>query len=238
MATPTETSKETPQQHNSGRLSQLSKENQDIKRVGKSYSRFVKSMRLLLPLIAVGLIVVVATWSENDNRVVPVERAEVIVDTKVGENELLNPKFETTDSQQQPVFVSANRATQNQENPNLVRLEQINADFKMNDGSAISVHALNGTYEQKVEKLYLKDNVKIRHESGYQLNAEELRINMKSREAWSDKNVSINGPAGVINATGLEGNVAEGRLIFKGPATLKFNKGQVTSINTKQGLEE
>jgi lipopolysaccharide export system protein LptC len=47
---------------------------------------------------------------------------------------------------------------------------------------------------------------------------------MKTREAWSDKAVHIRGAEGKIDALGLEGNVDDGILIFKGPVTLKLNQ--------------
>lgn len=203
--------------------------------VGKGYTRFVKSMRYLLPLFAIGLMIVVITWPEMDDKMVIVPKENLVLQSRqeMGENELLNPHFETTDAQQQPVNVTAARALQNQENPNLVKLEQPNADLKMKDGSALNIKANYGTYEQEVEKLFLQENVKIKHESGYELQAEELRVDMKTREAFSDKNVVVEGPEARVEATGLDGNVENGILIFKGPAKLTLE-----AKNTKEEQAE
>jgi len=209
------------------RLNELNVSDRKIT-VSKGYTRFVKSMRYLLPLFVLGLMIVVITWPEMEDKVVIVPKEDLIPQSSkdIGENELLNPKFETTDAQQNPVNVTAVRALQNQENPNLVKLEQPNADLKMKDGSAINIQANQGTYEQGVEKLFLQEDVRIKHESGYELQAEELRVDMKTREAFSDKNVRIEGPEATVEATGLDGNVEAGVLIFKGPAklTLQPNK--------------
>lgn len=207
--------------------------------ISKGYTRFVKSMRLILPLAALVLTAIVVTWPDIEDEIVIPSKDEIIPSsgTAIGENELINPRFETTDAQQQPVNVTAIRALQNQENPNLVKLDKPNADLKMKDGSAVQIEADKGTYEQEVEKLFLQDNVKIRHESGYELQAEELRVNMKTREAFSDKNVHVQGPDAEIDATGLNGNVEEGILIFKGPAKLTLTSGQKTETiekNTKE----
>lgn len=193
--------------------------------IGKGYSRFVKSMRYLLPLIALALTVIVATWPEMDDKIVVIAKEELITTSQsdIGENELLNPRFETTDAQNQPVNITAVRALQNQENPNLVRLETPEADLQMSNGDRLNINANEGTYEQESEKLFLQNNVKILHESGYELQAEELRVDMKTQEAFSDKDVRIDGPDAVIEATGLDGNMDEGVLIFKGPATLTLH---------------
>jgi lipopolysaccharide export system protein LptC len=194
--------------------------------VNRGYTRFVKSMRFVLPILAVILTVVVITWPDMEDKIVIIQKDDLIPtsESDIGENELLSPNFQTTDAQSQPVNVTANRALQNQENPNLVKLESPIADLKMKDGSAVNIKAIDGTYEQDTEKLFLQNDVKINHESGYELQAEELRINMKTREAFSDKDVRIQGPDAQIEATGLEGNVDEGVLIFKGPATLTISK--------------
>ncbi len=208
-------------------LNDLNKGNESVV-VGRGYSNFVKLMRWGLPLLAIALVFVVVGWPKMEDKLVIVPKEEIVQkpQNEIGENELLNPKFETTDSNQNPVSVTALRALQNQENPNLVKLDQPNADLKMRNGKQVLVSALNGTYEQETEKLYLNNNVVIKHESGYALSAEELRLNMKTREAFSDKNVMISGPDVDIKAVGLEGEMGAGRLLFKGPIqmTIKPNK--------------
>lgn len=198
--------------------------------VSKGYTRFVKWMRFVLPLIALGLTAIVVTWPEMDDKITIIPKKDIIPSSgsALGQTELLNPSFETTDEYQQPVHVTAKRALQNQENPDLVRLEKPLADLKMEDGTDVHIEALEGTYEQETEKLFLQQEVKIRHESGYELRAEELRVDMQTKEAFSDKNVEVEGPEAKVEATGLEGNVGEGLLIFKGPAKLTLTPKEKT----------
>lgn len=206
-------------------------------RVGKKYSRFVKLMRLGLPVLALVLTVIVIFWPDETSKIAIIQKTELIPEDKnmIGQNELLNPRFETTDAQAQPVNVTAIRALQNQDDPDLIKLDKPNADLKMKDGSDIHLEALSGTYEQNSEKLYLRDEVKIRHESGYELQAEELRVDMKTREAFSDKNVLIDGPDAKIEAIGLEGNMADGILTFKGPAKMTiYNQKALSEGNASE----
>lgn len=206
--------------------------------ISRGYTRFVKFMRFGLPLIAVILTVVVITWPEMDDKIVIIPKGDIIPQSAsdIGRNELLNPHFETTDAQQNPINVTAIRALQNQENSNLIKLDQPKAYLKMKDGSAVQLEALKGTYEQEAEKLFLQDNVIIHHESGYELQAEELRVNMQTREAFSDKNVRVIGPEAQIEATGLEANIENGILIFKGPTKLTLtpkNKSNISEFKTE-----
>lgn len=206
--------------------------------ISGGYTRFVKYMRYILPLLAVALIVVVVTWPEMDDKIVVVQKEDIIPSsqTTIGENELLNPRFETTDAQNQPVNVTATRALQNQENPNLVKLEKPTANLKTKEGASVNIEAIGGTYEQETEKLFLQNDVKIKHESGYELTGEELRVDMKTQEAFSDKDVTIDGPDATIQAKGLEGNMGDGVLIFKGPATLTIKNKPNTEEEKNNGL--
>ena len=203
------------------RLKNLQTEDRNTK-VGRGYSWFVKVMRLALPLTAIILVIIVTISPTMKDQLVVVPKESIVNQNsnEIGENELLNPNFETLDSNQRPVQVTADRALQNPQKPNLLRLENPHANLQTKDGSKIQVYALSGAYEQETEKLFLKNKVKIKHESGYQLNAEELRIDMKTKQAFSDKTVTIDGPAATIQSMGLEGSVDNGILVFKGPATL------------------
>lgn len=204
--------------------------------VNKQYSRFVKWMRFVLPVLAAALIVVVITWPEMEDKVVVIPKENIIPtgQTEIGQTELLNPNFETTDKNMNPVVVTAHRALQNRENSDLVKLEQPVADMKMKNGSNVHIQAVKGTYEQEAEKLFLEEDVRIKHESGYELFAEEMRVDMQTREAFSDKDVQVQGPEAHIDATGLEGNVDDGLLIFKGPAKLTLTpKDKNASVDSE-----
>jgi len=198
--------------------------------VNHSYTRFIKAMRYVLPLIAVALLVVVITWSEIDNQIVAIPKEDLIPtsETIIGQTELTNPRFESVDEFNQPILVVAEKALQNQRNPDLVNLTKPIADFKTERGNTMHIEANEGTLEQKEEKLFLQYNVKIKHDDGYTLEGEELRVNMKTKQAFSDKNVRISSEKGEITAEGLDGNMETGILIFKGPATLILKEAPQT----------
>jgi lipopolysaccharide export system protein LptC len=222
---------------NDSRLEELNTPERNTS-VSKGYTRFVKWMRFVLPLVALGLMAVVITWPEMEDKVVIMDKEDIIPSSEsdIGQTELLNPHFETTDKNQQPVNVTAARALQNQENSDIVKLEQPKADMKMKNGSNVHIQALKGTYEQEAEKLFLENDVRVKHESGYELLADELRVDMKTREAFSDKDVQVQGPEAHIEATGLQGNVDDGLLIFKGPAKLTLSPKEKNV--SEEGLKE
>jgi len=129
--------------------------------VNHNYSKFVKLMRWALPIFALIMMVVVLAWPELDEQIEAIPKEDIL------------------------------GAIQSQNNQDIIRLEIPEADFKTQNGESVSVQALQGTYDQKGEKLFLQDDVKITHESSYVLDAQELRINIKTQEAFSNKKVKI-----------------------------------------------
>jgi lipopolysaccharide export system protein LptC len=209
-------------------------------RINQGYTRFVKFMRWGLPLAALLLTFIVFAWPEFERKtaIMPAPSDMESPDAKSGVNELLNPRYETRDNNQNPINVTAAKAIQSRSNASLVRLETPEAMLKTRKGEDVQVEALQGTYDQNEEKLFLQDNVKITHQSGYVLNAQELRINMKTQEAFSQKNVTISGPDADLQATGLQGNVEAGTLKFTGPAKLIFKKGQKSGLSAQPVIDE
>jgi len=204
--------------------------------INQGYSKFVKAMRFMLPLSALILTVIVITWPENDNKIMTIEEQALLPDTDLAKNELLNPRFESVDKDLNPYTVTATRALQNQENAGFLRLENPNGHMVLKDGQTLKVDALNGTYEQEEEKLFLQDSVKLEHQSGYILTTEELRVDLKKGQAFSDKDVKITGTDGTITATGLDGDTNTEILIFKGPATLTLNPNDENAIPTNEDI--
>lgn len=212
------------------RLQSLS--SRETGRVGRGYTRFVRAMRIVLPLAAVGLVGLVVAWPDMEKRTAPLRKEEIIPDSADNmENELIKPTFQSIDEKDQPFTITADIATQTRDNPDIVNLDKPVGDLKMNDGTAVQIKAQSGIYEQKDEKLFLSGNVWLFHDSGYTLTSDEMRINMQTREAFSDKDVHVQGPDGTIDAVGMEAFSQKGVLIFKGPAKMVLTQaGQSLSL--------
>ena len=200
-------------------------------KVGHGYTRFVKAMRIILPLAAVGLLAVVIIWPDMEKRVEPIRREEILPEAENVQNELLQPTFESVDAKGQPYTVNATLATQSRENPDIVHLTQPVGKMTLKEGGWVALEAKNGIYEQRNEKLFLSGAVKMTNDGGYELTSDEMRINLRTNEAFSDKDVDVQGPDATIDATGMEAFSNTGLLIFKGPAKMILtNAGDSLSL--------
>ncbi len=192
-------------------------------RYNASYSKLVRRLRLMLPIVALIIIAVLFAWPSMQTQQIPSIEDEA-KETLSGRKELLNPVFESVDRKNQPYKVIAKRAIQGETEDNLIILEEPTGNITMESGEILNVLANNGAYRQDIQRLFLKGNVELLYSDKFKLETEELDIDMRESQAWSKTNVRAIGPMGVVTALGLEARNAEGLLVFTGPAKLILNE--------------
>lgn len=185
------------------------------------YSRIVKFLRVLLPILALAIIVVLFSWSSMERNIEPLAQGKETPKT-IGENELINPHFESHDADQQPYNITADRAYQSQEKMDLIHLERPKADMSLKDGAWVSLKAKDGIYDQQKGLLSLHGDIELFHDDGYALNTNRLDINIEKQYAETFLPVSGQGPAGTLEAQGMKAYGNKGAIIFKGPAKARI----------------
>jgi len=189
----------------------------------RTYSRFVRMMRLVLPLAAVAIVLLLFSWPRLEETMAPIPD-ENMLPRHIAKNELLAPHFQSRDEKNQPFNINASRAVQSARDPDLILLERPEADMTLRDGTWLAAAADRGAYQQKSEILLLEGSVRLFHDLGYELKTEKLTVSLEDHKAWSDAAVYAQGPAGTLEATGLQANSAGNQLIFTGPARLVLNR--------------
>ena len=203
------------------RLSNLTRSNQTRTRHSGAYTYFVKTMRLALPLAAIVIMAVVMAWPKMETAITPVTPTSVAKNQKTStQNELINPRFEGVDSKNNPYALTATRAVQSAQNPDILLLDMPVGDVSLGNEEKLDVTANKANYRQKAGILYLDGNVKLKHSNGYNMDTTRLMIDTQTRMTRTDQPVKISGPAGTLDATGLDARNAEGLIIFTGPARL------------------
>lgn len=198
----------------------------DAPREVTGYSRFVRIMRLALPLAAISVVSVlfIVTGGEN-TAIVPVTQTQEMPDKKIAKNELLNPEFESRDKKNQPYKITAARAIQGEANKDLIMLERPVGVMTMENGVQVKMHSNAGAYRQDTERFFLEGGVFLEHAEGYTISSEEAHVDLKQNFAWSEMAVHGTGPDISIDATGVQANGKTGRILFTGPAKLVLSEG-------------
>lgn len=214
------TEPDEPKEIRAERLSRLIRSEQKPATQNATYTRFVKAMRFALPAVALIIVVIVMAWPKMEVGITPVTPDNVGKNQQATQNELINPRFEGVDSKNNPYALTATRAIQSQQNPDMLLLDMPVGDVDLGNQEKLIVTARKGNYRQNAGVLFLEGDVKLKHSTGYDMDTERLLLDTKARETRTDQPVKIVGPAGTIDATGLEARNVEGLVIFTGPAKL------------------
>ncbi len=192
-----------------------------------SYSRFVRIMRLALPLAAMVIVAVLFLRSGLEERTIePISQdSPEIRDQHISKNELLNPKFESMDKANRPYKITADRAVQGEKNKELIMLDRPVGVIDMGDNVNVTMRSDTGAYRQDTERFFLQGNVFLQHDDGYSLSSSEAHIDLKQSFAWSDKDVQGDGDDLYIIAKGVRANGKTGKIVFVGPAKLVLESG-------------
>lgn len=211
------------------RLDRLSRRDRPAAKSTTRYSNFVRIMRITLPLCALVVVVILFTRAGVEEDVIrpikDVTQAPKIDEKTVAQNELLNPKFQSTDKKDQPYEITAKRAVQKEGNKDLILLEYPVGVMTMEKGLKVTVKSQSGSYDQATERFILRGSVALNHEEGYVLESEEAHVDLTKNVVWSDKDIYGSGADISVRAKGVRANSKTGEIIFTGPATLVLTSG-------------
>jgi lipopolysaccharide export system protein LptC len=192
-------------------------------RAAKHHTRFVRLLRLILPVMALSILAILMLWKSDTAPVEAVPREDISPET-VAQNELINPKFQSEDSDNQPYTITADKATQNSENMDMLLLQKPVADMTLKSGGWVSLKANEGTYSQGEKNLSLKGDIEVHHDSGYELRTQSMTLDLNSQVITVDTAVTGQGDSVNIKSAGMVVNGTSKTLIFKGPVTMTLRE--------------
>ena len=158
-------------------------------RAGGGYSHFVKLMKVVLPLLAFGIIGLLAAWP----RIQGGDQSATRRDS--GELEMMRALYVGTDTQDRPYSLTADRAVQSTTEPGVLDLVRPQGELTLKDGTWIAIKADRGRYNDKTGKLLLLGNANLFHDKGYEFKSDEAHIDVKAGNAWGD--LPVTGPGAV-----------------------------------------
>jgi len=186
------------------------------RRFGARYSRFVGTMKVLLPLTAAAIAGLILAWPGVHDE--PQEIALTFAETNSTDAEtpgMANARYVGTDANNRPFLVTADEALQDPGKPDLVDLVALQADMTLDNGVWMSVVASSGQYDRAQQTLQLAGPVNIFSDAGYEIHTESARIDLQNNIAESDQPVRGHGPFGTLSADSFRVIDQGQRLLFR-----------------------
>ena len=183
---------------------------------GARYSRFVGTMKVLLPLTAAAIAGLILAWPGAYED--PQEIALTFAETNSTDAEtpgMANARYVGTDANNRPFLVTADEALQDPGKPDLINMVALQADMTLDNGVWMSVMASSGRYDRAQKTLQLAGPVNIFSDAGYEFHAQSARIDLQNNIAESDEPVQGHGPFGTLSADSFRVIDQGQRLLFR-----------------------
>lgn len=194
-------------------------EGRQLPRLAHPHRRWLIGLaKRVLPLVALGLLLLVAFWPElqgnGDRSRISYRRVDITPDG----GQLTDAHYHGVDSTGRPYTVTATRVRQ--AGPERTDLEAPKADMQMPSGEWLLVEARRGIFEQRANRLDLSGEVTLYRDDGTILVTESASVDLRANAAAGNELVHAEGPFGVLDAQGFavldRGSVVQ----FTGPARL------------------
>ncbi len=177
-----------------------------IFRMAARHSRFVRFLRIAIPVGIIAILgVIVAAAFFNPLQVfakLPIDPGKLLVNgTKIT---MEQPRLAGFTSDARPYELTARAAAQDLARPEMLELKDIQARVEMKDKAIVNIKAANGLYDTKADKLRLGEDILLSSSSGYEGRLSEAVIDVKTGTIVSESPVEVKMLNGVLNANRLE----------------------------------
>ncbi|GAB4235371.1 MAG: hypothetical protein Tsb0032_40620 [Kiloniellaceae bacterium] len=178
-------------------------------------------MKLVLPALAAGLVLLVIAWPQlmPDVSRSGLDFAKIARDHAKTLN-MLNAHYSGVDENNQPFNIAADLASQMPDNENLVELQHPKADIRTTEGDQVALSARVGHYDRDVETLDLSGKVRLTHDQGFDIVTDAATINLKDGSAAGDAAVTGQGPSGELQSEGFRLRERGQIIVFTGKSRL------------------
>ncbi len=192
-------------------------------------SRFVRRLRIALPILAV-LLIVAFIFNTRSN---PVDQAFLddfkTITASTEELRMANPRFAGVDDKGKPFEITAISASQDPATKDVIQLESPRA-VQGGNGEASVVTAESGLYRSEDNILTLNRSVTLEHALGadtYVLRAPVATVLIKDQIVTSDAGVGAEGPDGAtLQADRMKAFREDGRVVFEGNVSMRIYPGK------------
>jgi len=199
----------------------------------RHHSHLVRRLRFILPLLGVGVIVVMLL--ANGQLLFafgPLSVGRVSIED--GMLKMENPRLSGYSQGDQNYELSADSATQDMSNRDVVHLQGVSARITEQDGRWTTVTARSGVFNSGDDTLLLEQNVVVRNDQGYEVRLETANVALKSGNVVSGKPVEVHMLEGLLRANRMQVENKGERMFFEGGVTLHLRRDATEKVVDQQ----
>ncbi|MCK4713867.1 MAG: LPS export ABC transporter periplasmic protein LptC [Marinosulfonomonas sp.] len=193
-----------------------------------SYSRFVAWAKVILPIMALGILSTLFLFSRNVDPTLSIPYAKVDVEGLAREQRIGAPNYAGMTEDGAAISIIAQAARPDPDNPNTVTATGLSATIEDASGGHISMTSNGGMINTEQQLAALQGSVQISTSTGYVINTSGLTAALNETSVITDGPITATGPLGTLNAGQMELKSQDDQngshlLVFKGGVKLIYN---------------
>ena len=167
---------------------------------GDTYSYVIGWLKILLPLIALGLLSTLFLVGRGSDPAPSIPFADPDSPDGPARQQILEPRYAGLPARGDQLILTADRAEPVAEGMDEVLAHRLDASIDMSDGSRITLRSDRAVVSEADQSADLEGSVRIESSTGYRIDTERLRAALDRIEAETLAPVSGEGPAGSFTA--------------------------------------
>ncbi len=192
---------------------------------GEHYSRLVSTMKLLFPLLAGILLLLIGIWPQLQGGVGAFRFDKKLDTNDARDLRMVNTRYTGVDRQNRPFTITADVAREKPGVTESIALEGPKADLTTTNGVWIALTAENGLYKSGDQTLDLSGNVELFQDKGNEFRTGSVHMNLGTGAAEGRESIVGQGPFGRIEAQGFRVLDRGNTILFTGKTTLSLEPG-------------
>lgn len=181
------------------------------------YSRFVSAMKVMLPVVAGVVLVVVVVYSGMFDRESSKARKTTDASPASRDVQMENPKINGTDAAGRPYVITALKALQSGDRPGVMILDRLQADLRLDEnGNWVSASSPAGVLDTNTHTLDVSRRFDVYTSWGYEFHGASAAIDFKQGTLKSNEPVQGHGPAGSLSANAMVADQKSNMIHFTG----------------------
>ena len=176
----------------------------------------MRLVKFVLPAVALIFLALMVAWPRLFQEESRFELTTSEISAVKDDLRMSSPRFTGMSADNRPYMVTADAAVQDLNDHELVRLEALQADLSLKDGSWLSVNAKNGLMHNGLQTLQLDGQIEAYSDFGYAFYTESAQIDLNAGSLYSDQPVRLQGPYGHLRAKTMRATERGQRLHFAG----------------------
>ena len=190
-----------------------------------TYSKGVKTAKILFPIIAIGLLISIFTTGQEDS----IRTGNILTDAEMRDlatgQKITGPRFSGLTDAGDAFTLEASQALPDAPQPSRIDLVEPRLNVDTTRGIGFSVSATSGSVDFESRSAQLEGDVRFETTNGYNAHSDKIRMDLENGRAISPGSVRAIGPAGSITAGSMEATQTDNSGIKNPKGRIEFSGG-------------